>query len=191
MAKKSTVASFLPRDYKAPAQKSNYLNKFPMGETKFRILTSPVFGYVGWKDKKPIRTTSLEDFKGIKLDTSMYDPVGVPKYFWAMAIWDYNESCVRILELTKLSIIDVITKLSQDKDWGNPLEYDLKVTRSGEGKKTEYSVSPLPHKNVPSEASKALEKTPVDLQALFRNEDPFASSERDPNEVEGQLKIPF
>ena len=191
MAKKSQAVSFLPSDYTPPKQKSNYLNKFPQGETKFRILTSPVFGYSGWKDKKPLRVKALEDFKGVKLDTSMYDPVGVPKYFWAMVIWNYNEECVQILELTKLSIIDKITKLSADSDWGNPLGYDIKITRSGEGKKTEYSTNPLPHKDVPEEAVKALKERPVDLQALFSGRDPFSEEDFSSPEDGVQLKLAF
>ena len=190
MAKKITTASFLPNGFQAPKQQSNYLNKFPQGETKFRILTSPVFGYVGWQDKKPIRNVDLDDFKGIQLDKSQYDPIGVPKYFWAMVIWNYNEEVIQILELTKLSIIDKIIKLSADSDYGNPLGYDIKVTRTGEMKKTEYSVTPLPPKDVPKEASKALEKQPIDLQALFRGKDPFKPSEES-SSLEGDVKIPF
>ena len=176
MAKKNQN-TFLPEGFTPPKSKTNYLNKFPQGETKFRILSSPVIGYVGWKDKKPLRRKTMDELKGIQLDKSQYDPVGVPNYFWAMAIWNYTEECLQILELTKLSIIDKITKLSADKDWGSPIEYDIKITREGEGKKTTYSVNPLPHKSLTEEIEKAVKEQPVDLEKLFKGEDPFAQEE--------------
>lgn len=190
MAKKQT-GSFLPPGYQPPKSKTNYLNKFPQGETKFRILSNPIMGYVGWKDKKPIRRRTIEEMKDIVFDKSMYNQTGAPDYFWAMVIWNYNESCVQILELTKLSIMTKITELANDPDWSSPVGYDIKVTRSGEGKKTIYSTNPMPHKDLTEEIKKVVKENPTDLEALFKGENPFQSSSDLMDDIANQPAIPF
>ena len=46
--------SFLKKDYKVPSDQK-YLNKFPQGETNFRVLSSAIVGYLYWtEDNKPI-----------------------------------------------------------------------------------------------------------------------------------------
>lgn len=158
--------NFLPDTYDVPKTSSGYM-KLQKGENKFRILSKPVIGWEDWEDKKPIR------FRMDNKPTKPIDPQKKVKHFWAFVVWDYADSKIKILEITQSSIQSKIQSLSKDEDWGSPFAYDIKVNRTGDGLETEYDTNPVPHKGVPSEAKEAFQKTPVNLEALFENEDPF------------------
>lgn len=164
--------SFLPRDYQAPRTDSNYL-KLEQGETKFRVLTPPIMGWEDWINEKPVRYR-MDD----KPDRAN-DPKKKIKHFWAFVVWDYKEMAIKILNVTQGSVRQKIEDLCKDADWGSPFTYDLKVTRKGEGLKTEYSVSPLPHKEIAEHVIDAFRDKPCNLEALFQGEDPFAAEWND------------
>lgn len=164
--------SFLPSEYKVP-DNSNYL-KLQDGETRFRILGSAIVGYEYWNtSNKPIR--SKTQFKGVPHDIRL-DDEGVPtkvKHFWAFPVWDYEYKVVKILEITQSGIQNQISAYIEDKDWGSPFGYDLKITRQGKGFDTKYTTIAAPHKPVDPEAVAALAAKPVNLDALFAGGNPF------------------
>ena len=61
------MTTFLPADYTIPSGPSNYM-KFEKGSNKFRILASPIIGYEGWKDKRPIRKRTGQTFLESEVD---------------------------------------------------------------------------------------------------------------------------
>lgn len=166
-----TNTDFLPQDYEAPKNGGNYL-KFKDGETRFRILSKPVIGWLDWEDKKPLR------FRMNEKPAKPVDPKKAIKHFWALVVWDYSENKIKVLEITQSSIQSAIQSLTKDEDWGSPFEYDIKVNRTGQDLETKYTVNPVPHKKMAKEITEALVSTPVNLQALFENEDPFAITEK-------------
>lgn len=157
---------FLPPDYELPSSAHNYM-KLQDGENKFRILARPVIGWLDWKDKKPIRYP----MNGAK--PQPVDPTKPVKHFWAFPVWNYNESSVQVLEITQASIQAKISNLAKDEDWGDPLQYDLKVTRSGAMLETKYDINPVPAKPLSEEIKAAFRAKPCNLEALFENGDPF------------------
>lgn len=160
--------SFLEADYQLPST-SNYA-KLKDGENKIRILSKPVVGYLDWKDNKPLR------FRMDNKPKAPIDPKRSVKHFWAFPIYNYNEKSVQILELTQSSIQKAIQALTQDEDWANVFEYDIKIVREGSGMETEYTVNPVPHKPVSEEIKKAyFDKGEINLDALFEGGDPFKS----------------
>ena len=177
---------FLPEYDDPPKKVSGYINKFPEGETKFRILSSPVTGYEGWKDRKPLRFKNLVDaMKQAPFETSTYNPKGDPVYFWALIVWSYSDNAIKILNLKQKTIQDKIKELANDPDWGDVKKFDIKVIKTGVDKETEYSVNPVPHKEITAEIELAFKDKPINLEVLFSSGDPF--------EVVGnkQLTIPF
>jgi len=158
--------NFLPEEYKVPGE-SAYM-KFQLGENKFRIMSKPIIGWEDWKDKKPLR------FRMNERPTHAVDPEKAIKHFWAMVVWNYATNKICVLEITQKGVQNSIAALAKDADWGNPLEYDLKVTKTGEGLGTEYSTAPVPHKPAPADAVEALKAKPCNLEALFDGNDPFA-----------------
>ena len=163
--------SFLPDNYERPTSSGNYM-KYAEGAKKLRILSAPIIGHEYWtRDKKPVR--SREPFQGVPEDAKLEDGKFKPKFFWALAVWNYAAKAVQVLEITQASIIGPIEELIANSDWGDPREYDLTINKKGEGLETEYSVQPSPEKPVPEEALAQLKATQIDLEALYRGEDPF------------------
>jgi hypothetical protein len=172
--------SFLPPDYKPPVSGGNYV-KLVDGENRLRILARPVLGNVGWRDdngkRSPVRKRMGEEFAPHEV---LVDAKNKIRHFWAMPVWDYAAEKVRVWELTQSTIQEAIRKLSADADWGLPLDYDIKVVKSGEGMDTEYAVMPIPKKPLPldAEAAWAEAQQTFSLEVLFDGGDPFAAGDQ-------------
>jgi len=171
--------TFLPEDYKIPASTGNY-TKFKDGETNFRILSSAVVGYEYWNtDNKPVRTK--EAFEGtpadIKLEknkeTGEMRPTKI-KPFWAFIVWNYEANRIQIMEIDKITIMNPLKALVDNKKWGDPKGYDITITRTGEGFDTEYQTMPNPHSELDEKIVAEYESKVIDLEKLYTGEDPFA-----------------
>jgi hypothetical protein len=161
--------NFLPDAYEVPSSSGNYL-KFDQGENRFRILSKPVIGWEDWKDKKPLR------FHMDSKPEKPVDPKKPVKHFWAMVVWNYKLGRIQILEITQSSIQKAIKALAADEDWGDPLAYDIKVSRTGEGMETEYQINPAPHKPIAEEIVEQQSTVKVNLDSLFEGKDPFSDT---------------
>jgi hypothetical protein len=63
---------------------------------------------------------------------------------FAFVVWNQDLKKAQILDRGS-SIASEIAKLHLDEDWGaNIQKLDIKITSTGEGKETRYSVNPLP-----------------------------------------------
>jgi hypothetical protein len=163
--------SFLPADYENPTANSNYM-KLNDGENKFRILSAPILGWEDWQDKKPIR------YRMDNKPSKPIDPAKPIKHFWSMIVWNYATESIQILNITQAGIRSSLQSLSEDSDWGAPYGYDLKIKKEGSGKDTKYSISPLPHKEIPEHIKLAFYAKPCNLDALYTNDDPFAPNQK-------------
>lgn len=171
---------FLPPDYKPPTTGGNYL-KLADGENRIRILTRPILGNIGWRDdngkRSPVRKKMGEEFAHGEV---LVDAKNKIRHFWAMPVWDYAAERVKVWEITQATIQEAIRKLSTDGDWGSPVDYDLKVVRSGDGMDTEYNVIPVPKKPLPPMAVLAWEEArqTFSLEELYNGGDPFAAGDQ-------------
>ena len=159
---------FLPNGY--TPQESDTSSKYlriKQGDNLIRILSKPIIGYMAWKDKSPVRV------KNIKESKKHQNMDGNFREFWALVVYSYDNQCICIWEFTQKTILKAIANLVNDKAWGSPLGYDLKITRTGEDMNTEYNVNPYPHKDVPKEIADMYSSTPITLNALYEGEDPF------------------
>lgn len=154
--------------------------KFKIGSNKFRILTSPIVGWEWWENdpedkgkRRPVRVRLDE-----KIDISKLEDPDSVKRFWAMAVYNYDDESVQILEITQKGIQNTLKGLARSKDWGTPLGYDVVVAREGEGLETKYEVIPSPPKELSEEVKKAFKEMPINLEALFENDDPFSSTDK-------------
>lgn len=160
---------FLPQGYEAPQGNSSYA-KLQDGDNKFRILSKPIVGWLGWENKVPHR------FRMNDKPTKQFDqPL---KHFWAFIVWNYNEQAVQILELTQATVQKAIADLSKNDDWGAPFFYDIKITRKGKDLNTEYSVMPSPKKDLGEEIKKAALEKPAYLETLFDGGDPWTVTDK-------------
>jgi len=175
---------FLPDNYSVPTT-SNYM-KFQQGANKFRILGSPILGYEWWEDTAEGRRPVRVKMDG-KIPSSHADDY---KHFWAMVVWNYSENRIQILEITQKSIMTSIKAITQG-EWGDPTEYDISVTREGNGMDTEYTTMPIKPSPVPSKATKSLKESPINLEALYSNEDPFKTMVKETLSEDVASDIPF
>lgn len=170
----------LPQGYKPPKSSDKYF-KPQNGENRIRILSEPIMGTEGWtlpdeKHKKglPVRVPMDVNFP----PDSDIDPKVRPKHWWALAIWDYADSKVKVWNVTQGTIQDAITAYDNNAKWGDVRGYDLAITRSGTMLETEYSVIAEPKTKLDTNIEDAWERVKAagfNLSALFTNGDPFGS----------------
>ena len=173
----ATDNDFLGSAYEVPASSGGggkYL-KFKNGTTHFRVLSQKALkGWEYWTtDNKSKRLREMPTSTPTDIRIAEDGKAERIRHFWAMAVWDYETSTVKILKITQSTVQKSIVALVQDSDFGHPTKYDLKVSRSGEKLETEYNVMPL-HKPMPQEAIGALEQAPIYLDALWFEADPFS-----------------
>jgi len=164
------MENFLPEAYEIPASPSNYM-KFQEGLNRIRILGSAIVGFEYFTvDNKPIR--SKEAFKETPADIKENGKV---KAFWAFPVYNYQTKTVQILEVTQKTIMKDIKSLVDNSKWGNPIMYDIAITKTGEGLETEYSTQGEPPIGEPSDEIKTafMEKT-IKLENLYAGKDPFS-----------------
>jgi hypothetical protein len=176
------MSSFLPVDYKIPEGGKPY-TKLEQGDTRIRILSSPILGTEYWIDsideegkpkRQPVRLRMNE-----KVDIANVPEPDKMKHFWAMVVWNYNTKRLEILELTQKSIMRYIEAHAKNPAWGDPKGtngYDFVINRTGEGFDTEYVVSANPKTKLDKEIVEQYESSDIYLEALFDNGDPFAGT---------------
>lgn len=157
----------MPENYQKPSTSTWGYFKPAKGENRLRIVTKPIVGYVDWdysgEKPQPVRTREL--------NTALNPERNKPKHFWAM--WVLHNGEVKVWEVTQSSIQDWILSLSKDEDWGNPMEYDIVVTRTGESMETKYTVVPKPKRDITEEEHEVLASSTLNLEALFDWGNPF------------------
>lgn len=155
--------SFLDESYEAPATGGNYL-KFKKGTTKIRILSDSITWRVDWNDNKPVRT---------KEQQKAFDPDRKPRHFRAFVVYDYDDKAIKVCEVTQKAIQNAVLALYKDEDWGDPKQYDLKITKEWDGMETKYTVNPAPAKELDKDIELQYKSLKIDLRELFEWWDPF------------------
>jgi hypothetical protein len=176
-----SLNSFLPANYEPPTSGGgDHYMKFVDGTTRFRVISKPIMGTLGWDtENKPHRFRLGESVDGTWKEK--------PKHFWALIAWNYDLERPQILEITQQTVIKAITELNNDSDWGSPWNYDLKVTRKGQKMDTEYSVNPSPKKKISQEIRDNVADWEIDLELLFDGDDPFVKTPDNVGSLESDM----
>ncbi len=176
------MTTFLDPNYKVPQSNQNYF-KFQQGENNFRVMSSAITGYEYWtEEKKPVRLKEMWKKKPTDIKVEKNGSYRT-NHFWAFVIWNYETNTIQIMEITQKTIMRAIKALVDNKKWGAPQNYDLTITKTGEGLETEYSVMPNPKSEVQAEIVEEYKNKPVNLEALFSGNDPFSIEEIDENDL--------
>src|SRR5687767_2286655 len=186
---------FLPEGYKTPEIPSNYM-ELEEGQNAFRILSSAIVGYKWWVDngegsRKPLRVRTANE---VPTDVqNATDNQAKAKHFWAFTVYNYKTKSIQVLELKQQTIMRAIEALVKNAKWGDPKKYDLIIEKVKTGTKdwdVEYSVIPEPPTPLDAGIAELAKHIPVNLNALYKGEDPFADTdeEKAPKEkTNGQL----
>jgi hypothetical protein len=122
---------------------ANYQSKFTSGGGDGLFTQTP-------EGTVKLRIFSLAHYSlGEYTDPESGEKTHSDKYSWV--VWNYDDDKAQILSKGK-SVFNQIAELSQDEDWGDPTTYDIKITRTGKGMETRYSVVPSPSKGTLTEA---------------------------------------
>lgn len=177
---------FLPNGYESLKTTKAYWKMSEMKETgnRLRIVMKPIAGWLDWVDSKPKR------YRPDQKPAKSFDASKPIKPFWDLYVWDYARESLFILEITQMSILKALTKIATDEDWGDFLQYDIKIAKEGSGKETRYVITPLPHKPLSEKAVDALKRSPVRLEALYDNGDPWTDLKPSMDESTGEIVNP-
>ena len=160
---------------KVEKQSGNYL-KLDEGVTKLRILADPIVGQIYWVEgpngNRPVRVAEeLEEVPAEAVEDKYGNFV---KRFWTFVVYNYEEKKIQIWEIVQTSIQDQLFRLNEDEDWGDLKQFDIKIERI-EGNKVKYEVRPVNKADVSTEVANAYAANTPNLEALWKNEDPFGS----------------
>ena len=172
---------FLPAGYQTPEAPSNYM-EFEEGMNTFRILSSAIVGYEWWIEngesgRKPVRVRTLEEVPA-EVQNASNDRQRA-KHFRAFTVYKYKTKTIQVLVLKQKTIMRAIAAFGENPKWGNPKNYDLIVEKSRTGSRdrdVEYSVIPEPPAPVDPAILELASHIPVNLDALYSGEDPFAEA---------------
>ncbi len=163
---------FLPDKYKVPVSGGKYF-KFMPGENNFRIISSAVIGYEYWDiNDKPKRVKELPKRRPADIRLEKNGTIKI-KHFWAFTVWNYEKSEVEIMEITQKTIMNAIKSIIDNPKWGDIKQYDITITKEGEALATEYAVMPNPKTELEPKIVDVINKSKVNLEALFTGANPF------------------
>jgi hypothetical protein len=129
-------------------------------------------------DKGVPHRVRMDDQDGIAELRAKVNQNGKPEdrkisHFWAVSIFNAETEEIQVWQIRQATIQEALLNLARDEDWGDCREYWLKLTKSGEGMDTKYSVVPAKKAPLSETVAQLVEKTPVNLDALFSGGDPF------------------
>jgi len=166
--------TFLPEGYKIPQESSKYM-KFENGQNKFRILESPVLGFVYFNtNKKPVRSSAMPESPK-DLGTNKYTgEINKIEHFWGLKVYNFLTKRIELLEVKQKTIQSQILSFANDPDWGNPKDYNIVVDKKGDykkGERVEYLVKFSPKGNeITAEMQKAINETDIDFNKWMKGE---------------------
>jgi hypothetical protein len=171
---------FFPNDYTAPESSSPY-TKFEQGENRVRILSKPLVGLLYWVDANgnPVAKGAKPQSgnKPVRKPYKSIIPMGADvKEFQAFVVWNYTSQKIEIMELTQKGLMKTITNYARDEKWGDPRQYDFKISRKGSALDTEYTMMVDPKEPVDPGIQQLFLDMNVNLEELFLGGDPFNSN---------------
>ena len=177
------MSSFANIEIPVSESGSLYMSKWEQGANRIRVLSDVVQGYKWFPEDgtppKHVKTPS-------EIDTGVTDH----KYFWMIPIAMNGE--VKFLTFHQKTIMSQMEALDQNEEWGDPVHYDITITRSGEGKETQYTIMPHPKSDVDSAVVEQWQtlKTRYNPELLFTTGTPLEPAEE---KAQGSKKddLPF
>ena len=163
---------FLPEGYEIPKEPSQYM-KFENGQNKFRILKSPVLGYVYFNsNNKPIRSKTMPKNPQDLGTNKFTGEINRVEHFWGLKVYNFITKRIELLEIKQKTIQSQILSFANDSDWGNPKDFNITIDKKGDytkGEKVEYLVKFSPKNNeITEEIQKAINETDIDFEEWMR-----------------------
>jgi hypothetical protein len=182
---------FLPKGYETPESERNYM-EFAEGMNTFRILSPAIVGYewfedTGTDDRMPRRVRTEEEVP-VEVRNAANDQDRA-KHFWAFVVYNYATQSIQVLKLKQKTIMRPIEAYMKNPKWGNPMGYDLTVEKVKTGSRERdvvYHVIPEPPMPLDEGIAELARHIPVQLEALYDGEDPFAVTNREEDSAQDE-----
>lgn len=143
-------------------------------EHRFRFFGTGITGFEVWTvGGKPIRYPFKPETAQLPDDVRVDENGPSLKRFIAGLVYDYAADDFKVMLLTQKGLMNMLFKCMQDPDYGDPVNYDIKISRKGSGLNTEYTLVPSPPKDPALSLTTRYEDLYCNLEALFANKDPF------------------
>lgn len=156
----------LPPEYERPKWPQKYAS-LEQWDNRFRVLSEPITGWVYFNhENKPVRVRTQDEIILGDIGVGKYGKQD-PAHFRTFVVWDYQNECINILELSKKSILDKFEWVLRDSDFSDPTEYDIIIEKDGEGRDTRYEFRTGKHTPVSSDIAELKKETYIDLEKLF------------------------
>lgn len=165
------MPNFLPTWYEAPKTVSFYTKFEDWEKVKLRILPS------GLEDRNCI--TGFEYFE--EMDDGKKKPVRSQKqmnhleekHFWAFKVYNHNLWIVQLCTIKQKWLMKALQAYFENEDYGDPLGYDITISRTGKGMDTEYTLVASPPKPLAAE----YEDKSINWNNWMASEDPLSEEE--------------
>ena len=175
---------FLPVGYETPETPSHYM-ELAEGLNSLRVLSPAIVGYEWWTEtqegeRQPVRVRTEAEVPEEVRQT--FDRRTRARHFWAFVVYNYDEKAIQVLVLKQQTIMGAIEALLRNPNWGDPRGYDLLIEKSHTDTRerdVEYSVMPEPKAPVDPGIEELAKQMPVNLEALYEGQDPFAGAKSD------------
>lgn len=143
-------------------------------EHRFRFFGTGITGFETWTtDNKPVRFREKPEASDLPENVRLDNGSPTIKRFISGLVYDYQAEQFKILNITQKTLMNDLFKYIKDSDYGDPVNYDVKLTRKGSGMNTEYDLVAAPPKDPAKSIVALYEEEYCNLDALFDNGDPF------------------
>lgn len=136
--------------------------KIGQGTTRMRIVSQPCVVQIHWEE-----TSSGSRRKvicpGAGCPICAAGKASQRRY--QLYVIDRSDAKLKVMEQGP-SVISKLKQYTMDEDYGNPVKYDIKITKTGSGKETRYNVVASPNKTPITEEEKALVQAAPELDEI-------------------------
>lgn len=145
---------------------------------KLRVMTEIINGWSLWTEEDgKAQLIRAEEKEQIDPKNASINPhtgkKNKPKEFIACIVYNYETEQFEVFETDKSSIYTPLYDFEHDGDLGDLREYDIKLSKTGQGKETRYSVLPLGKSKVKKEIQEQFNELEYNLHALYDGENPM------------------
>lgn len=146
---------------------------------KLRFMTEILDGWSLWAEDEEGQPTVIRAEEKEQIDpsqASINKLSGKPnkrKQFVAGIVYNYETERFEVFETDKASIIKKLWELDQDPDLGDLQGYDIKLSKTGQGMDTRYSVLPLGKSKVKKDIKERFNELEYNLHALYDGGNPL------------------
>lgn len=136
-------------EYEPKSKPSQYLRLKTKGEeVRIRIVSKPYRTPQIWQEnaRAPMPDDQMSGLRAEDWYRFMGDPTYTINETYCWAVIDRSDGKARIFQATA-GVYKNIKKYDQDPDWGNPKDYDIKITRTEEPGASYYAVVPLSNRD--------------------------------------------